>query len=241
MEILYRTNTIHIASVILLRRFQGILSPRVVESITSLELVWNSRLLRFEDGFTGMSGQSKTKEQLPPSPIPLFPALQYLRISFIHAPWSQAVDVDDVNHALGLPFNERDRSKTATQLHEYTLPAVDVLMDRIAPAEAEVTVSCPSWEWYRNIDLKLVEIQGLKETRLCRSEMEGLKCWRIVPREDKATPAATETSITPADLEEGSARPKLREGYWVHIPVYEVSLVGERKHSNPRLRASVLR
>ena len=103
MEILYRTNTTHIASVILLRRFQGILSPRIVESITSLELVWNSRLLRFEDGFTGMSGQSMKKP--PPSPVPLFPSLQYLRISFIHTPWSQAVHVDDVNHALGLPFN----------------------------------------------------------------------------------------------------------------------------------------
>lgn len=239
MEILYRTNTIHIASVILLRRFQGILSPRIVESITSLELVWNSRLLRFEDGFTGMSGQSMKKP--PPSPVPLFPSLQYLRISFIHTPWSQAVHVDDVNHALGLPFNERDRSKTAIQLHEYTLPAVDKLMDRIAPAEAEVTLSCPSWEWYHNIDLKLVEIQGLEQTRLCRSEMEGLKCWRIVPRGDgdNKTAAATESNVTPANLEEGSARPKLREGYWVHIPVYEVSLVGDRKSPNSRLRVSV--
>lgn len=228
MDVLYRTNTIHIASAILVRRFQGILSPRIVSSVTSLELVWNSRILRLEDGFTGMPGKYQSK---PPS-TPVFPALQYLRISFTLVPWLQNMDMTDENHAIGLPFNEGDREKLSSQLHNYTLPAIDGLLDRIAPASTDVTLSCPDWDWYGQIDLKLVETQGVDKTMPRRSEMEGLKCWRVVPRQN--TPETDST--TPRGLEEGSGVPKLRDGYWIHIPIQHVCLYNNGKIVFPTLR-----
>lgn len=230
MEVLYRTNTIHIGSAILIRRFQGILSPRIVSSVTSLELVWNTRILSMDDGFTGMPGKSKIKY-----PTPLFPSLQYLRVSFTALPWPQTADLEDINHAIGLPFSELNREKIGRQLHEYTLPGMDKLLDRIAPANADVTFSCPKWDWYSQIDLKLVEAQGVERTRPCRSEMEGLKCWRVVPRQD--TPGTVDT-VTPGDLEQGSGAPKLRDGYWIHVPIYQVSMYADGKRvQNPRIRA----
>ena len=90
---------------------------------------------------------------------------------------------------------------------------MDDLIHRIAPARADVTVSCAKWDWYELIDLALLESQGKEATRMQRADIEGLRCWRIIP---------IRRSTVSDDVEAGLPSAQSREGYWIHIPIGDV-------------------
>jgi hypothetical protein len=227
VEVLYRTNTLHIASHILIRGFQDIMAPQVVSSITSLELVWNPKSVHIEDGFTGLPESNDSRQSKIRGP--LFPSLKYLRISFA----GLCSRHDDVDHAVKLPRTEDNRTNLSRQLHQYTLPAIDKVLDRIAPPSADVTLSCRNWAWYIEIDLLLVESQGKEKTKPQRSEMEGLKCWRVLPTSKPADKEAD--GALDRDLEIGTeGKTPRREGYWIHIPVQQIKLHQHSEYMNMR-------
>uniref|UniRef100_A0A8H7TRB8 DUF7730 domain-containing protein n=1 Tax=Bionectria ochroleuca TaxID=29856 RepID=A0A8H7TRB8_BIOOC len=78
LHVLYSTNTIHITSKILLTSMHRIISPVMLSSIRSLELVWNPDELPFDLGF---SNPCEAKSDIVGSPV--FSSLDYLRISFL--------------------------------------------------------------------------------------------------------------------------------------------------------------
>ena len=199
------------------------MAPQVVSSITSLELVWNPKTVRLEDGFIGLP--ESNDDQQTKRGQPLFPSLKYLRISLTPLCGRH----DTLDHAVNLSRNEENRTALSKQLHQYTLPAIDEVLDRIAPPSAEVTFSCRNWAWYVEIDLALVESQGKETTRPQRSEMEGLKCWRVTPSPEAGEKENSDTSDRA--LEEGTEnRSTRREGYWIHIPVQQIKLHQHSKY-----------
>jgi hypothetical protein len=196
------------------------LSTRVLSSLTSLELVWGMRFLLVDEAFTGMNDVTSSL------PEPLLPSLRYLRISFTARSWAESErELNHVNLVTGLPFEDQSSYRLGRQLHAFTLRQFDELFDRIAPASAEITLSCPSWDWYCNIDLTLAETQGLPSTKTCMSEMEGLKCWRVIDREQATADAAQGQK----DMEQGNGGRRLLDGYWIHVPVHQIQLYNDRK------------
>lgn len=212
---MYRFNTIHIASPTLIRAFQDIMPPQVVSTITSLELVWNPLEVRLEDGFTGLPGSDQTREYQRP----LFPDLKHLRISFSRM-YPPAPRLD---YATGLQTSEDSYYEYAEKLTGYTLPAVDQLLDRIAPLDAEVTFSCRNWGWYIAIETTLIETQGRETTRVQTSELAGFKCWRPTPKTATAAIKEGAGKTEDHDVEKGQVteRPR-RDGFWIHVPSTEV-------------------
>lgn len=157
--------------------------------------------LPIEQAFTGLAQLGQREETT--SRRPLFPDLKHLRISCY-------------NKDIG--FHDRDGAGTLEmQLVEYALPAVDELLERIAPPEAEVIFSCRTWEWFSTIRDTLHTNGGAHEP--CQpSELGGLKCWRKTPRqvvdvgegEDKG-----EKGDRVLEEGKGSSGPQ-REGIWIH-------------------------
>ncbi|CAG9936313.1 unnamed protein product [Clonostachys rosea f. rosea IK726] len=204
MDVLYRTNTIHIASAPLLHYLPDIMTPNVLSHITSLELVWNANQVPLALGFTGQAASKSHKRQTEP----LFPSLQVLRITFASLTWGE------LDAATGLNWPYRSKDTLASRLETRLFPDIDALLDRIVPPSTDVTISCPKWIWYEVTDLALVEKQGKEATRPQRADIEGLKCWRKTP-----------STATGGDkgLEEASGSP-FRAGFWIHIPVEDVNL-----------------
>jgi hypothetical protein len=200
----------------LIRAFQDIMPPQVVSTITSLELVWDPLEVRLEDGFTGLPGSDKNRESFQ---HPLFPDLKHLRISFSRM-YPPAPRLD---YATGLETSEDSYYEYAEKLTEYTLPAVDQLLDRIAPLDAEVTFSCRNWRWYIAIETTLIETQGREVTRVQTSELGGFKCWRPTPKIAAAAVEKADGTTEDNDVEKGQVteRPR-RDGFWVHVPSTEV-------------------
>lgn len=194
-DILYSTNTIHIASPVLLRSIQDIIPQPRLSEMTSLELVWKPKEIPLSEGF--VSGDQ-------PSPIPIFPSLVYLRICFKRLVYGA------VDEATGLVWPYESKALLADTLCNHTLPTIDRLLERMVPPTTDVTVSCSKWDWYEAMDLKLVESQGVEKTKPQRADIEGLKCWREMPRKD-GEESAEETDIP-------------RRGYWLHMPIEDVHL-----------------
>ncbi|CAM1502359.1 Fc.00g043430.m01.CDS01 [Cosmosporella sp. VM-42] len=218
MFILYSTNTIHIASPTLIRSIQDIIPRQRLANLTSLELLWDPEQLPLSLGFTSDS-KSNRQDQLDGS-RPIFPSLLYLRICFKRLTYGR------VDHATDLVW-PYPRLELADRLHNRLLPTVDCLLERIVPPSTDVTLSCAKWDWYELIDLHLVEKQGKERTKPQRADIEGLKCWREVPRTTSGLSigigATTSTLPSSAAIEE--AQPKnLREGYWIHMCIEDVHL-----------------
>ncbi|KAF7558432.1 hypothetical protein G7046_g5729 [Stylonectria norvegica] len=216
-NILYRTNTIHIASPTLLRGLQDFIPKERLSELASLELVWKPKKLPLELGFTGNS--QGAAQSLSLKRFPLFSSLLFLRISF------QRLTFGEIDHATGLVWPYEDTSELSDRLHNHLLPTIDRLLDRIVPASTDVTISCSKWAWYEQIDLKLVEQQGKEKTKPQKADLEGLKCWREIPRkpQDKdVTTTITATANMPGG--ETSDTSDKRQGYWIHIPVEDMKL-----------------
>ncbi|UNI17758.1 hypothetical protein JDV02_004078 [Purpureocillium takamizusanense] len=201
VEVIYKTNTIHIRSPILLRCIQDLVPRQRLSEMTSLELVWKPKQVALRQGFTGRKGS-------PPFKAPLFPSLRHLRISF------HTLAYGEVDEATGLEWPYESAEVLSRALHERLFPEIDGLLERIAPPSAEVLVSCSKWEWYEVIDLYLLERQGEAKTRLQRADIEGLKCWR-------ETPKATSDDADVESLERPATR---RDGYWIHMCFEDVKL-----------------
>lgn len=197
------------------------MSPRIVSSITSLELVWDAKALPFSDGFIGFPEKRSGKKARPPSTGPIFPSLLHLRLSL--RMWSNA----KIDHNTGLDSSYPNKRELVEKIHSYTLPAIDSLVDRIAPPSTDVALSCPRWDWYSNIDLVLVGRQGLETTKPQRSEMEGLKCWRDVTTTRNLDAGA----VTDGELEDGTGTNRCtRQGYWIHIPIQDVKFYSNSEY-----------
>ncbi|KAK7431371.1 hypothetical protein QQZ08_002142 [Neonectria magnoliae] len=153
-----------------------------------------------------------------PKPL-IFPALKYLRITF------KRLVYGEIDEATGLIWPYESKALLADKLHNHLLPTIDRLLDRIVPPSTDVTISCSKWDWYEMIDMTLVEKQGKEKTKTQRADIEGLKCWREIPREENGpdetiTPGAAPDEARIGDYE----RKSLREGYWIHMPIEDVHL-----------------
>lgn len=200
IDVLYNTNTIHIASPVLMRNMPELFPSQILAGIRSLELVWQPKDLPLADGFRLNQTNSKPQQ-------PIFPSLMYLRIAF------KRLVIHEVDYATNMVWPYDSKRLLSERLHNYFLPQMDSLVNRIAPATAEVTVSCAKWDWYELIDLHLLEKQGKDATKMQRAEVEGLKCWRVIP---------IRRSIVSNDPEVAVPHPESREGYWIHIPIGDV-------------------
>ncbi|KFY93212.1 hypothetical protein V500_03825 [Pseudogymnoascus sp. VKM F-4518 (FW-2643)] len=205
VDILYKTNTIHIASPILMQSIQDVISWQRLQDITSLELVWKSEILPLQLGFTG-SNNSRPR----PLAMPIFPCLRILRISF------QKLVYDEEDYSLGIVYPYEDKKILSHRLHDHLLPEIDKLLQRIVPPTTDVTVTCSKWAWYLEIDLFLMEKQGKEETRMQRADIEGLKCWRNTPRRIER--------VSDRALEDAQGVEGQRTGFWIHVCIDEVHL-----------------
>jgi hypothetical protein len=197
-EVLYRTNTFHISAPFLIRRIPDLLPERVLRNITSLEVAWPADLRMYE-GFR--SRRIRGRPRLSFDEEPAMPSLAHLRICY-----NLDLPVGSVNPAMMLPTFARydDQPETldyALQWH-FLHPVVGVI-EKICPKTTDVTVSLPSWKWYKIVDKSLIASQGMEETKPQRAEMEGLKCWKICNRGRSG---------------------ERRRGFWVHIEGPKVDL-----------------
>ncbi|KAJ6441330.1 cyanamide hydratase [Purpureocillium lavendulum] len=202
VEVLYKTNTIHIESPVLLRSIQDLIPRQRLSDITSLELLWKPKELPLRLGFSGREGSS-------PCDIPLFSSLRHLRLTFKYLVYGE------IDEATGLEWPYEDQAALSRALHERLFPEIDDLLERIAPPTAHVVVSCCKWDWYELTDLYLLEKQGEAKTRLQRADVEGLKCWR-------ETPPRKASSIV--DMNNSRHSVTRREGYWIHSSFEDVQL-----------------
>lgn len=205
IDVLYKTNTIHIASPILMESMQEVFPWQRLQDITSLELVWKPKILRFNLGFTS----SKNSQQKRPTE-PIFPNLQILRISFRRLVYGEE------DYTLGIAYPYEDEATLSHRLHDHFLPEVDNLLERTVPPTTDVTVSCSKYAWYTATDMYLMEKQGKEETRMQRADIEGLKCWRNTPRKIK--------DVFDRALEDALGGEGRRKGFWIHICIEEVHL-----------------
>ncbi|KIE03479.1 hypothetical protein MAJ_00010, partial [Metarhizium majus ARSEF 297] len=202
MDVLYGTNTFHIASPVLMKSMSDLFPSHILANIRSLELVWQPKDLPLVEGFCSRVKHSKYQH-------PVFPSLAYLRIAFAR------MVIHEVDHATDMIWPYDNKRLLSERLHNSFLPQMDELINRIAPSTAEVTISCAKWDWYELIDVSLLESQGKEATRMQRADIEGLRCWRMIP---------IRRSISWEDAEAGLSSVPSREGYWIHIPIGDVRL-----------------
>lgn len=170
-EVLYSANTFNIESPVLLRTFQSVISRQMRTQLVSLTLTFDLNQIRLSESFNFCSYNVWS----PQSARPLFPSLRFLRVAL--DPFAR--DDFDVLDELGLPSPLwADKPFTLRRLHDAFYPLIDELLDRIAPAGTEVTLTLSDWDLYELIDMDLVVKQGRVNTKLQRSEYGGLKCWR---------------------------------------------------------------
>ncbi|KPM40350.1 hypothetical protein AK830_g6256 [Neonectria ditissima] len=215
-QILYSTNTIHIASPALLRSLQEVIPSQRIAELTSLELVWKPKLLPLGLAFTSYR---QSEAELSQSRPPTFPALKYLRITF------KRLVYGEIDEATGLVWPYESKAQLADKLHNHLLPTIDRLLDRIVPPSTNVIISCSKWDWYEMIDLTLIEKQGEEKTKPQRADIEGLKCWREIPREESGPSGTIAPGTAPDEAHIGGCEANgLRKGYWIHMPIDDVHL-----------------
>ncbi|KAF7547201.1 hypothetical protein G7Z17_g7897 [Cylindrodendrum hubeiense] len=198
------------------RTRSDVIPQQSVSKLTSLELVWKPKELPLRLAFT--SQRKPGSQSIPTSAEPIFPALVYLRITF------ERLVHREIDEATGLIWPYETKALLADKIHNNLLPTIDRLLDRIVPPSTEVTISCSKWDWYEVIDLALIEKQGKEQTKPERADIEGLRCWREIPRE-KDGQDSTATTTTSNGAQDGESEVKgLREGYWIHIPIEDVHL-----------------
>lgn len=193
----------------MLSSMHQIMYPRLIQCLVSLELRWNPRLLRLNHAFDTMTSHRATPRH------PLFPALRHLRISF------KALSARQRDYATGLPHRPRSIRQMGRRLHQYTYPSIDSLLDQMVPVSAEVTISCLRWKWYEQTDSLLFEIQGLENTMPQKSEMGGIKCWRMTPEE------STGEDESSTGIKRGKEAGPQRRGFWIHASKNLKNLEGE--------------
>jgi hypothetical protein len=197
LDVLYKTNTIHISSPVLMRSIQDVIPRQRLADITSVELVCKPKQLPLDLGFTG---NYNSQHQLYAGPI--FPSLRYLRISF------KRLTYGEIDNALGIVWPYKSKEILSHRLHDHFLPELDRLLERIVLPSTDVTVTCSKWDWYVAIDLFLMKKQGKEGTKLQRADIEGLKCWRSTPRR----------------IEDASGVEGRRKGFWIHMCLEGVNL-----------------
>ncbi|KYK53974.1 hypothetical protein DCS_05923 [Drechmeria coniospora] len=202
IHVLYRTNTIHIASPALLRSLQHLLPPRRLSDLTSLELVWDPRTLRLGSFFASNETSKRNDEERP-----LFPSLQYLRIQVSFMDYEDNT-ADCCTHLIP-PIGYK--AGLARSLRDQVFPEMDALLERAVRPTAEVTLSCPDWPWYDVIEARLVEEQGRDRTKPQQADIGGLKCWMETP---KSAP-----DVSDGDVESAQGNGGPRQGYWIHAPM----------------------
>lgn len=217
IDVLYKTNTIHVTSPVLIRAMQDLISRQRLADITSLELLWETKLAPLSMGFTGFAN---SRDKLPAA-RPLFPGLRVLRISF-----KRQVN-DDEDYTLGITLPCRHKILLDHGVHNFFLPEVDKLLERMVPHTTDVTITCPKWRWYEAIDLVLLEKQGKEETRMQRADIEGLKCWRNTPPRTNMPPSIWD--VSDRALEDAAGVEGRRKGFWVHVGIEEVRLTEDGK------------
>ena len=179
---LYRTNTFNIASPILLRSFHTIIPRQMRTKLCSLTLVWDLSKVKLSESFNltdnDVDAKSRPSRTTPRRrhkyEPPIFPSLRHLRVAL--DPFARS-EKTLMEQGLPKPLHRED-GLTSKRLHDTFYPRVEELLDRLAPATTEITFTVSDWELYERIDVDLVERQGEEETRLRRSELGGLKCWK---------------------------------------------------------------
>ncbi|KFY44973.1 hypothetical protein V494_01226 [Pseudogymnoascus sp. VKM F-4513 (FW-928)] len=206
IDVLYKTNTIHIASPILMRSIHDIIPWQRLEDMVSLELVWKAKILPLE---LGLTDNKYSPRKLLGRPV--FPGLRILRICF------QTLVFDEEDFALGISWPYIDSGLVSQRLHNSFFPAMDRLLERAVPPTTDVTVTCSKWDWYVETDYYLMERQGREETRMQSADIAGLKCWRN-------TPERKVSGVADAIVEDARGVERQRKGFWVHICIDDVHL-----------------
>ena len=80
-------------------------------------------------------------------------------------------------------------------------------------------VTCPVWDWFVVLDLKLLEEQGAEVTRMQRADVEGLKFWRKTPRG-----GGKMDEIRGEEGEGSGDGRRKRDGYWIHVELKDTQL-----------------
>ncbi|CAG9987997.1 unnamed protein product [Clonostachys byssicola] len=210
IDVLYGMNTIHIQSPSLICGIEDFLSPNILSMMTSLELVWSLEDIGPDEAFIRRSLSNASTSGAPQQSDVIFPSLRHLRIGFKPLLWSDKA----FGGRIGWGATDDERKEAEERIHDYFLPRLDQLLERIAPPAAEVVVSWDSWLWYSRTDLKLLEVQGREKTQMHQPEIGGLACWRVIPM-------LSGTKSTPAE-ESVPGRSK-RNGYWIHVADAQLS------------------
>lgn len=202
MEVLYKTNTIQISSEVLLRGLHEVLTPTVLSSITSLELVWNPRLLHIVKVFEGLEPEKQPTRQMPP----IFPSLAHLHICLTSLEYV----------TIGVGQGDGMQIRTMEDLAENMPLSIDTLVLRAAPATANVTVTYAKDNlWFETVRSNHIRSRGIHEIRDRESQFEGPELWREIP--PPSSSAQEDTSPNSLELGEGI---KAGRGYWIHYTTY---------------------
>ncbi|CAH0058056.1 unnamed protein product [Clonostachys solani] len=200
-NVLYRTNTIHIASPALHRHMQSILTWSVLSHLTSLELLWDLDSTPIDEAFK--SNEKKGNTSISKHPSPLFPSMACLRLAFGKS--------SDEAKSIGLDRHAINNREIKDILINRLFPMIDNLLDRIVPNTADVIISCPSWRWHSAIDLVIIEAQGEQVSRPQHAEIGGIKFWR-----QSASREATLETRNDRSLEEAAEPSERISGFWIH-------------------------
>lgn len=200
-EILFRLNTFHISSPVLLLGIQNIMSSNIISMMTSLDIVFDRAVVDLNEAFTGLPPTLGIKSTHEAGKF-TFPSLQQLRICFVETrqftdPWTGEY----------LPSGADFRNRDVMTMD--ALPELDGLVQRIVPPSAEVTVSCPRPHWYLEIRNNLVSQQWHVKTQSQAAELGGQKCWREIPKMDCGTQGIANNSS------EALLNGTLIAGYWI--------------------------
>ncbi|CAH0025420.1 unnamed protein product [Clonostachys rhizophaga] len=202
MEVLYKTNTIQISSEVLLRGLHEVLTPTVLSSITSLELVWNPRLLHIVKVFEGLEPEKQPTRQMPP----IFPSLTHLHICLTSLEYV----------TIGVGQGDGMQIRTMEDLAENMPLSIDTLVLRAAPATTNVTVTyAEDYLWFETVRSNHIRSRGIDAIRDRESQFEGPEFWREIPAPNSS--AQEDTSPNSLELGEGI---KAGRGYWIHYTTY---------------------
>ncbi|CAH0000721.1 unnamed protein product [Clonostachys byssicola] len=213
MDVLYRTNTIHISTAPLLRGLQNIMSETVLQHLTSLELVWDADQVPIAHGF---KDQARSRPLSTVRRTPVFPYLMFLRIAF------KAVEPAKTDPATGLFWPYRSVDEVEKRLRTRLFPSIGDLLNRIVPSTTHVTLSCPDWMWFK-ATCDSLKSKNADAGTFQVAEIGGVKVWW--PIDSTSTALQRLRSPDPLLGDDGTEAP--REGFWVHIPEHKVDLDSE--------------
>ncbi|CAH0054086.1 unnamed protein product [Clonostachys solani] len=198
-SVLYRNNTINIASPALHRSIQDVLPQQALCNMTSLEFVWDLDRVPLDEAF-----RTASKKRAREHSSPLFPSMTNLRVAFSKSSRDAS--------SLGLDRHDMHWTEIKKALLGQLFPMVDDFLERVVPSTTDVVISCPSWSWYSAIDLILIDKQGKDVSMAQHSSFGGTKFWRQSPRHEVTSPQTRDVQT----LEEGTQSETLRTGFWIH-------------------------